>query len=108
MNTKRITYKIKRWTLDIGYEIKTVTGYAIDWPVCRMCVRLENLAYRVDHYDSGYSIVKDYAVRNDAIEAAQKRILEDIANGKYALAIEAINREQTHQQASLLEGNEIA
>jgi hypothetical protein len=94
METKRITYKIRRWTPDIGEGIKTVTGYAIDWPVCRMCVRLENLAYRVDHYDSGLSIVKDYAVRNDAIEAAQKRILETIANGKYAWAIEALDAKQ--------------
>jgi hypothetical protein len=94
MQTKRITYKIRKWTPDIGEEIKTVTGYAIDWPVCRMCVCLENGAYRVDHYDSGYSIVRDFAVRNDAIKSAQKLILQGIADGRYASAIRAINREQ--------------
>lgn len=88
MNLKQIKYKIALLS-----GSREVTGYAIDCDLpVRLCVRIENFLWRVDHYDTGYFIGPLFNSRQEAIERGFDIVRRNIESGKYAQLIRAYNR----------------
>jgi hypothetical protein len=97
-------YRLKNinYLIDTSNGDESVTGYAVDWPTVRICVRKKaNRCWRADHYDSGTSIPisltsgfygqRSCATRDGAIRGAISVLVDAIQSGKYAEAIHKLN-----------------
>lgn len=66
----------------------SVSGFAIDFPDARICVREAALdLWVVDHYDTGFLIGGHHAAMDDCIEYAIRRYKETKASGLWDKAV---------------------
>lgn len=95
MKFKKMNYRIHDFKL--GH--RNVTGYAIDFPDVKLCVREKSRRHwEADHYDSGFAINTYYpfpCTRQQAAEIVVECVKQKIASGDYAKAIRRANRDRS-------------
>lgn len=91
MKTKKFRYKIENiYNVD---RCEVVTGFAVDFPDVRFCVRpLGGDLWKIDHYDTGKGFGPYCTSKKQAIERGVDVLKMNLASGKYAEVIEAVNR----------------
>ena len=83
MNLKEIKYKIHL----VGYlgdEVRPVSGYAVGFPLARICVReIDGDYWQCDDYDTGYRIGDPEKSQAICIAKAIATLAEHIPTGRY-------------------------